>query len=152
MQNRRHFIKTGAVVGIISSVSACTSLFNDKASIVKKSSQSEVIIKEPLQYPLGIIYTKQNPGKWANKVGGHLPKVTVEGRKITILTDHGMSTKHYIVRHTVVDVKGNVLATHTFTPDDDEALSIFDITTEETELFATSFCNKHDFWLTSFTL
>jgi len=27
--------------------------------------------------PAGIIYTRENPGKWAKKVGSHAPKVNV---------------------------------------------------------------------------
>ena len=29
-------------------------------------------------FPAGIVYTSENPGKWAKKVGSHAPKVNVE--------------------------------------------------------------------------
>lgn len=141
MSNRRTFLKSslavaaGFAVGQISPVSAgqtCSSL-------------------------KGIIYTKQNPGKWSGKVGGHLPKVKVEGNKITITTTHGMSNEHYIVRHTLVSKCGKVLGEKTFSPSDAEAKSVFDVpdTTSKyawdtTTLYATSFCNKHDLWVAEF--
>ena len=62
---------------------------------------------------------------WAKKVGGHAPKVTVNGNKIKVETDHGMSSKHYIVRHTIVTLKGEVLAEKTFSPDDEAISELF---------------------------
>lgn len=95
----------------------------------------------------GIVYTKENPGKWAKKVGGHLPEIAIEGQKVTITTDHGMSAKHFIVRHTLVSKDGEVIGEKTFTPDDD-AESSYTLPEGYTgKLYATSFCNKHDFWL-----
>lgn len=96
---------------------------------------------------MGIVYTKENPGKWAKKVGGHLPEIVIEGKKVTITTDHGMSAKHFIVRHTLVSKDGEVIGEKTFTPDDD-AVSSYTLPEGYTgKLYATSFCNKHDFWL-----
>lgn len=95
----------------------------------------------------GIVYTKENPGKWAKKVGGHLPGIKIDGQKVTIETDHGMSAKHFIVRHTLVSKDGEVLGEKTFTPDD-EAISSYTLPAGyKGKLYATSFCNKHDFWL-----
>ena len=100
----------------------------------------------------GIIYTKENPGKWAKKVGSHLPSIEVSNNKVTIITDHGMSAKHYIVRHTLVAENGEVLGEKTFTPDD-EATSSFTLPASyKGKLYATSFCNKHDFWLADTTV
>jgi len=95
----------------------------------------------------GIVYTKENPGKWAKKVGGHLPSITIEGQKVTVNTDHGMSAKHYIVRHTLVSRDGEVLGEKTFTPDDEATSSYTLPAGYKGKLYATSFCNKHDFWL-----
>ncbi|MEE9557703.1 MAG: hypothetical protein V3V76_10600, partial [Candidatus Adiutricales bacterium] len=36
--------------------------------------------------PAGVIYTKDNPGKWAKIVENHAPIVKVEGKKVTITT------------------------------------------------------------------
>ncbi len=98
----------------------------------------------------GILYTKQNPGMWAGKEAGHLPQVTVEGNKVTIETKHGMSEKHYIVRHTLVGDNGEVLGTKTFYPEDEKAVSTFELPEKCSckMAIATSFCNLHDMWVT----
>jgi len=103
-------------------------------------------------FPPGIIYTKDQPGKWAKKVGSHAPIVSVDGGKVTVKTKHGMSEKHYIVRHTLVSADGEVLGDKTFHPSDDEALSEYEVKPGTGTLYATSFCNKHDFWVTEFSV
>ncbi len=95
-----------------------------------------------------IVYTADNPGKWAKKVGSHLPSITVEGDKVTVFTKHGMAEKHYIVRHTLVLEDGTVAGAKVFSPADKEARSTFDLPAGyKGKIFATSFCNLHDFWL-----
>ncbi|MCU7837158.1 MAG: class II SORL domain-containing protein [gamma proteobacterium symbiont of Taylorina sp.] len=137
MENRREFLKAGVIAAagvgsvVLSSNSFSSGSFN---------------------MPAGIVYTKENPGKWAKKVGGHAPKVSVNGNKITVETNHGMSSKHYIVRHTIVSMRGEVLAEKTFSPDDEKAISEFEINTSHKQLIATSFCNKHDMWAELFTV
>ncbi len=140
MSNRRMFLKSslavaaGLVVGSVSPVSA-----------------------DPISFPNGIVYTKQNPGKWSTKINGHVPKVEVEGNKVTVTTTHSMTDEHYIVRHTIVSKNGNVLGEKTFYPSDSEAKSVFELSDVSskyvwvpTTLYATSFCNKHDLWVTEF--
>ena len=140
MSNRRAFLKStlavaaGMAVGQVSPVSA-----------------------DSVSFPKGVVYTKQNPGKWAKKVGGHLPKVNVEGDKVIVTTTHGMSDEHYIVRHTLVSRNGNVLGEKTFSPSDAEAKSVFELSGTSSKyvwdtvtLYATSFCNKHDLWVAEF--
>jgi superoxide reductase len=103
-------------------------------------------------FPSGIVYTAENPGQWAKKVGGHVPNVSIQGNKITITTDHVMSERHYIVRHTLVSEDGKVLGAKTFYPSD-EAVSTFELPeVPVSKLYATSFCNKHDLWVTEFTV
>jgi len=138
MENRRNFLKASIAVAAGTS----TALLSTK-----------ILANSPaFNMPAGIVYTKENPGKWAKKVGGHAPKVSVNGNKITVETNHGMSSKHYIVRHTIVTLKGEVLAEKTFSPDDETALSEFEIKTDEKQLIATSFCNKHDMWAELFSV
>ncbi len=97
----------------------------------------------------GVIYTAENPGKWAEKVSGHAPEVSVDGKQVSIKTDHIMSSKHYIVRHTLVAEKGEVIGEKTFYPENEEAVSTFTLPENcSGKLYATSFCNKHDLWLT----
>jgi superoxide reductase len=101
----------------------------------------------------GVIYSKENPGKWDNKVNSHAPKVSVEGKQVTIKTLHGMSEEHFIVRHTLVCEHGKVLGEKTFYPTVKKAESTFTLPDKHAKKFyATSFCNKHDLWVTEFTV
>ena len=98
----------------------------------------------------GIIYTKENPGKWKGKSGSHAPQISVEGRKVTVTTSHPMSQGHYIVRHTLVLKDGTVVGEQTFFPvKDTKAVSTFELPEDyKSTFYATSFCNLHDLWVT----
>ena len=138
MTDRRRFIQTTLTVASGIALGQASTAFAASSD----SSCSE-----------GIIYTAKNPGKWANKVGGHEPQVSVQGNQVTITTDHGMSERHYIVRHTLVDSNGKVLGAKTFYPPDDEPVSTFKLPEGYTgKLQATSYCNKHDLWVAEFTV
>lgn len=130
MLNRRDFLKTS--LGIAAGVSVAN------ISVVSAGSGT---------LPPGLLYTKENPGKWHKKVNSHLPIVKVEGNKVTVETKHGMTEKHYIVRHTLVSKSGEVLGEKTFSPSDEEAISVFELPPGKPALYATSFCNKHDMWV-----
>jgi superoxide reductase len=133
MSNRRSFIKGALSMAAVAST----------ASVTRSMASSAPSI--PMT---GIIYTQENPGKWAKKVGSHLPSVNIDGSKVTVHTDHGMSVKHYIVRHTLVSADGETLGAKTFTPEDEKAISTYTLPEGyKGKLYATSFCNKHDFWL-----
>ena len=104
-------------------------------------------------FPPGLIYTAAAPGRWAGKEGSHAPKVTVEGRKVTILTPHSMSEPHFIVKHTLITADGRFLGEKTFTAASPKAESSYEVPADVTgALWATSFCNLHDLWLSEFTL
>jgi len=136
MNDRREFLKKAMFVA--------TGMVASKATNAFASSE---------KFPAGIVYTKDNPGKWAKKVGSHAPKVKVEGKKVTLTTRHPMSEKHYIVRHTLVSADGKVLGSKTFYPSDKEAVSTYELASiSGSKLYATSFCNLHDFWLTEFNM
>jgi len=103
--------------------------------------------------PASIVYTAENPGQWSKKVKGHAPQVSIEGKKVTITTNHGMSEEHYIVRHTLVTDDGKVLGAKTFSPSEENAVSTYELPEGlVSKLHATSFCNKHDLWVTEITL
>jgi len=135
---------------------------NDRRDFLKKSvflaagmvaAGSSTVFACQGNFPPGIVYTKDNPGKWAKKVGSHAPKVKVDGKKVTLTTSHPMSEKHYIVRHTLVSADGKVFGSKTFQPSDKEAVSTYELPSDHGPgLYATSFCNLHDFWLTEFTV
>lgn len=131
--SRRTFLK-----GALSTAAAAAVTTSASTGSVFAASQNSMA---------GIVYTKENPGKWAKKVGSHLPSIKIDGQKVVVETDHGMSAKHFIVRHTLVSKDGEVLGEKTFTPDD-EAISSYTLPAGyKGKLYATSFCNKHDFWL-----
>lgn len=100
----------------------------------------------------GIIYSESQQGKWEGKSGSHAPKVKVEGNTVSLITEHGMSDKHYIVRHTLVTERGKVIGEKTFYPSDEKAVSTFTVEGLKGNLVATSFCNKHDLWVTEFSI
>ncbi|WP_419780259.1 desulfoferrodoxin family protein [Maridesulfovibrio sp.] len=101
------------------------------------------------KYPSNVIYTEKDPGVWDKKAATHLPQVEVKNGKAIIRTLHPMTEKHYIVRHTLVDDKGNVVGAKTFSNTDEKAVSRFKLPagSKGRKYFATSFCNKHDFWV-----
>ena len=131
MTDRRDFLK-GSVV-------AASALVVSSANFASASTTAAYT---------NVIYTKENPGKWGKKVGSHLPSVTVEGSKVTLFTKHGMSAKHYIVRHTLVLGDGTVVGAKVFQGTDKEARSSYELPAGyKGKVFATSFCNLHDFWV-----
>jgi superoxide reductase len=138
MKNRRNFLKSSALLATGMAVSA--------PLLAKTKSK-----KTPV-FP-GVVFTDKYQGKWDGKAGSHVPKVKVEGSKVTLHTEHGMSERHYIVRHTLVDQQGNMLGAKTFYPSDEQAISVFILPAGfHGKLYATSFCNKHDFWLKEFSV
>ncbi|MCK5455921.1 MAG: hypothetical protein KAI45_02265 [Melioribacteraceae bacterium] len=99
----------------------------------------------------GVVYTKDDAGKWSKKVKSHAPVATVEGNKVTVKTLHGMSEEHYIVRHTLVGKDGTVLGEKTFYPKDEKAVSVFELENIPKSFYATSFCNLHDLWVSEYS-
>ncbi len=134
MQNRRNFLKSSLLLagGAAVTAGARGAMAGDQAN----------------GYPVNIVFTAANPGVWAGKEGSHAPQITVAGGKATVFTKHGMSEEHFIVRHTLVTGDGKVLGAKLFSPSDEEAKSEYALPEGyKGKLYATSFCNKHDFWL-----
>ena len=101
----------------------------------------------------GVVYTGNNSGKWKGKEGSHAPKVTVNGKKVTVETNHSMTEQHYIVRHTLVSSDGDFIGGKTFYPNEKKAVSTYELPPGKGATYhATSFCNKHDLWLTKFSI
>ena len=135
MIERRDFLK-GAMV----TVSALTLGVGSRVSASQKAPFTN------------IVYTKDNPGKWSAKVKSHAPEVKIEAGNVALKTVHPMSADHYIVRHTLVLADGTVVGGKTF-QSTDRAESSYDVPAGyKGKLYATSFCNKHDFWLTEVTI
>ena len=134
MTDRRDFLKTTAVAASVMAFGSTATVFASSAPYA------------------GVVYTKDQPGQWAKKVGSHAPEVKVEGGKVSLITKHPMSEAHYIVRHTVVLADGTVVGGKTFTPADKPESSFELPAGYKGKAYATSFCNKHDMWLTEFTV
>jgi len=104
----------------------------------------------------GVFYTKEAPGRWGKKVGGHLPKIKKEvdsgGKvKISVTTAHPMSGyKHYIVKHVLLDKDFRFVAEKMFDPTKDKTpVSSFTLDKHSGPLYALSVCNKHDTWISA---
>ncbi|MBR9728442.1 desulfoferrodoxin family protein [Shewanella intestini] len=134
MQNRRHFLKS--------------SLFVSGGAALAISTPS---LAATNSLPNGIVYSTEKTGKWAGKEKGHVPTITVKGNQVTVQTFHPMSAEHYIVKHTLVTEDGEVLGEHLFASTDKAAISTYTVETKNKTLFATSFCNQHDFWVSKAT-
>ena len=104
-------------------------------------------------FPVDLIYTKEAPGRWAGKEGAHAPQATVEGRNVTVVTPHPMTQKHFIVKHTLLTPDGKIIGEKAFENTDAAAKSSYELPEGfKGTLWATSFCNLHDLWLTEFTI
>ena len=97
----------------------------------------------------GLYYTKDAPGRWSKKVGGHLPIIEVTGKTIQVTTPHGMTGyEHYIVKHTVLNDKFEYMTEKMFDPLKDKApISQFDLGDYSGRIHVLSVCNKHDTWM-----
>lgn len=97
----------------------------------------------------GVYYTKDAPGRWSKKVGGHLPIIEVTGKTIQVTTPHGMTGyEHYIVKHTVLNDKFEYMTEKMFDPLKDKApISQFDLGDYSGRIHVLSVCNKHDTWM-----
>ena len=114
---------------------------------------SAVRVQAASNFPAAVIYTKEAPGRWAGKEGAHAPKVTVEGRNVKVVTAHPMTEKHFIVKHTLVTPDGKFIGEKTLANTDPAAESSYELPDGfRGILWATSFCNLHDLWLTEFTV
>lgn len=112
---------------------------------------SSVPVQAVSAFPVALIYTKEAPGRWAGKEGAHAPKVTGEGRNVRVVTPHPMTQKHFIVKHTLVTPEGKFIGEKTFESTDSSAESSYVLPEGfKGTLWATSFCNLHDLWLTEF--
>lgn len=135
MKNRRDFMKSSLVAS--AGVLAVTAI----PAMAKENSVKNIYA-----------YSASEPGRWEGKAGSHAPVVTVDGDNVTLETKHGMEEMHYIVKHTLVTSSGEVLGEQVFFPKDKKAISTYEIKEKGMQLFALSFCNLHDLWVTEFSV
>jgi superoxide reductase len=138
--NRRHFIQTsltGTAVGLLAPgfVQADTAIPSGEGSIY---------------------YTRNKPGRWAQKAEGHLPRIQIEKTdsdiKVKVITPHEMrGYEHYIIKHVLLDEQYGFIAEKLFDPNRDSApVSEFSLKqTTGSKIHVLSLCNLHDLWLSS---
>jgi superoxide reductase len=133
--DRRDFLKTAAVAASAAAAGSAASAFAAAPSLA------------------GVLYyTKEQPGQWKGKEGTHAPEVEIEGGKVAVVTPHSMAADHFIVRHSVVLADGTPVGGKVFTAAD-KPESSYDLPKGYTgKAYAASFCNKHDLWVTEFTV
>jgi len=137
--DRRNFIR-------LSTVGAAAGIIAPSAVLATSSASSDVMAG-------GLYYTKEAPGRWSKKVGGHLPNIAVSkgtsGTLVQVVTPHGMEGyKHYIVKHMIMNDKFEFIAEKMFDPMTDKSpISDFNLGDYSGRLHVLSVCNKHDSWL-----
>ncbi|RLT90664.1 desulfoferrodoxin family protein [Ketobacter sp. GenoA1] len=101
-----------------------------------------------------VYYTKDNPGRWSAKAGGHAPVVESRKGMVMVTTPHEMNGyEHYIVKHTLFDKDMKVIGETLFDPMQVKAaVSQYEIKDYSGIAYALSMCNLHDCWLTEFTI
>ena len=94
-------------------------------------------------------YTEDAPGRWSQKVEGHLPRFEREGVLVEVTTGHEMNPfEHYIVKHQLFDETFRLIAEKMFNPLTERApVSRHNVTGHSNRIYALSVCNKHDAWL-----
>ena len=101
----------------------------------------------------GLYYTKDQPGRWEKKAGGHLPVVSLQkdgaNTMVEVITPHEMKMyEHYIVKHILLDADYQFITENMFNPETDkQARSEFKLEGYSGEIYALSVCNIHDTWL-----
>jgi len=101
----------------------------------------------------GLFYTAEAPGRWAKKAAGHLPNVALEKNGanlgVQVVTSHPMdSFNHYIIKHQLLNANFEYITENVFDPTKDtQPISTFNLEGYSGPLYALSFCNLHDVWV-----
>lgn len=138
--DRRNFIRLASLGASVGVVAPSAVLANPSAAMGGSGAG-------------GLFYTKDAPGRWSKKVGGHLPQIEVaksaDGVAIQVVTPHEMKGfEHYIIKHVVLDQDYAFVAEKMFDPMNDKtAASEFSLGQYSGRVHVLSVCNKHDTWL-----
>jgi superoxide reductase len=116
------------------------------ATLTTMSSSASAVEVSDLP-PKNVIFSQQNAGVWDAKKASHVPKVELVNGKVVVSTDHGQTENHYIVRHTLVLGDGEFVGAKTFSHEDDPVSEYKLPAGYNGKLYATSYCNKHDLWV-----
>ncbi|MDJ0705058.1 MAG: desulfoferrodoxin family protein [Leptolyngbyaceae cyanobacterium MO_188.B28] len=150
---RKSLLGVSAVAGSNLILAACSSGNSTTESVQTKLLASN-LIDDPKAG--GLYYTQDAPGRWSEKVGGHLPKiesqkVSDKETRIQVITTHPMNEyDHYIVKHQLLDSNFQFLMEKVFNPaQDKDPISEFILPSYKGPLYALSYCNLHDVWLSA---
>eukprot|EP00944_MAST-04C_sp_MAST-4C-sp1_P006407 g6407.t1 len=101
----------------------------------------------------GEVFTKDAPGKWAGKEGGHTPvltknsdgSVTVKVNHVMVAAD-GEKDDHWIEYVYARDSAGTIVAIQKFVPTDENPTITFTPAEGAGTITPFSYCNKHGMW------
>lgn len=91
------------------------------------------------------VLTPNEPGDWAEKIVGHYPIMRKRSDQVSVLVPHPMNEDHYIEAIYVKGSDGSLLASQSFSPNDEIAFAEFTIT-ETIDLTVYAVCNLHQVW------
>lgn len=136
--HRRSFIRiamAGAATGIVASESVLAGTLGSKISTRMAG---------------GVFYTKESPGRWAQKAGSHSPILEKVDGGVRVVTGHPMKENdHWIIKHVLLDNDFKFITENMFNPSKDKAaISNFSLSGQKGAVYALSVCNIHDSWLT----
>lgn len=139
--DRRNFIQLAALSGVVGAISP-------QAAVASVNQLNTRMMAG------GLFYTKDAPGRWHQKVVGHLPRISKQDKpagkiKLRVTTQHGMNGfDHYIVKHVLLDQDFKFITENMFDPMKDRAaVSDFYIANYHGPVYVLSVCNKHDTWM-----
>lgn len=103
-----------------------------------------------------VLFTTEKPGKWAMKEKTHAPTATLKDGLLLVQTEtaHPMTAEHYISKHQIRSLKGELLAENSFDPAKTTTNPISEfsakILDDHAEVLVYSHCNLHGVWKTDF--
>lgn len=101
-----------------------------------------------------VLFSVEKPGKWAGKEMTHAPTAVVKDDSLVVETPHAMTVEHFISKHQIRSLKGELLGENSFDPlkTTTNPISEFplQILEENPEVLVYSFCNLHGVWKTDF--
>lgn len=137
---RRDFMRLTAIGAGASLIPSLSNAAEKKDAVLKTSD---------------IYYTKDSLGRWEGKSATHLPVIEATKNKdevvVKVTTPHEMKGyEHYIVKHVLLDKDQKFLGEHLFDPSKETVpVSSYTLKNYVGVVYALSFCNKHDLWLSS---
>ncbi|MBF95985.1 MAG: hypothetical protein CFH34_00750 [Alphaproteobacteria bacterium MarineAlpha9_Bin4] len=124
----------------------CALPFYYNTNILSSQDKFDYLLKGPLAGSL--YYTKKKPGRWKKMLSSHIPVIQRKSNFLEVSTPHEMrGFEHFIIKHTILDKKFNIISEKKFDPSKDRAYSKHNIAGFSETLFVMSVCNLHDTWL-----